>query len=252
MAEYFSHDYDAREDEKIIDMMADMGWAGYGLFWGLVELLYKNGGKMRNNYDRLAYALNSHPDHLKQIIENYGLFQIKNGFFTSKSIIKRLSKRKAKSEVASANARKRWDKKDAIALPPQSESNAKKESIVNKRKDSEYDHRQFYREEFKKCDLLKERSLRNGYYKFIGTIYNEGEHQNSIGSPVDHILDMPNPLSLAEYSELRDKAKKRGINILSKLKRIINNPGYTSGKQSLFLILEDWIEKEQIQGTNHG
>ena len=139
MPEYFSHDYDSREDEKIMDLMGDAGWAGYGLFWGLVELLYKNGGKMRTQYQRIAFALNSHPDTIQNIIENFGLFQVKNGFFSSKSVNKRLKERKSKSEVASANARKRWEKKDANALPQQSNGNAKKESKVKESKVNKID-----------------------------------------------------------------------------------------------------------------
>ncbi|MCK5600298.1 DUF4373 domain-containing protein [Candidatus Pacearchaeota archaeon] len=139
MAEYFSHDYDSREDEKIMDLMGDAGWSGYGLFWGLVELLYKNGGKMRTQYQRIAFALNSHPDTIQNIIENFGLFQVKNGFFSSKSVNKRLKERKSKSEVASANARKRWEKKDANALPQQSNGNAKKESKVKESKVNKID-----------------------------------------------------------------------------------------------------------------
>ena len=136
MAEYFSHDYDSREDEKIIDMMGEMGWAGYGLFWGIVELLYKNGGKMRTNYNRIAFALNSHPDSIQQVIENYGLFKVSKGFFYSPSVKKRLMKRNEKSEVARANARKRWENNNANALPSQSKRNAKNERKGNKIKDN--------------------------------------------------------------------------------------------------------------------
>ena len=127
MPEYFSHDYDTREDEKIIDMMAEMGWAGYGLFWAIVELLYKNGGKMRTQYNHIAFALNSHPEQVQQLIENYGLFQVKKEFFYSKSINKRLSRRKEKSEVGRANAYKRWEKEHAKALQTESKPNAIKE-----------------------------------------------------------------------------------------------------------------------------
>jgi len=77
MPEYFSHDYDSREDGKIIDLMGEHGWGGYGLIWGLVELLYKNGGKMRTQYKRIAFALNAHPDIIEDIVENFGLFQVK-------------------------------------------------------------------------------------------------------------------------------------------------------------------------------
>jgi hypothetical protein len=143
MAEYFSHDYDARSDEKIMDLMAEMGWAGYGLYWGILELLYQNGGKMRTQYKRIAFALASHEDSIKSIIENFQLFQINNDFFYSKSVNERLKKRREKSDKARANAYKRWEKSDANALPSHSGRNAIKESKVkdikgnNKDKDVE-------------------------------------------------------------------------------------------------------------------
>jgi len=143
MSEYFSHDYNTREDEKILDLMGEMGWAGYGLFWGLVELLYKNNGKMRTQYERIAFALNSHPDSVKNIIENFELFIVKNGFFSSKSVNMRLKKRSEKSDKARANAYKRWDKEDANAMRPQCDSNAKKESKVKESKVKENIYRAF-------------------------------------------------------------------------------------------------------------
>lgn len=136
MPEYFSHDYDSREDEKIMDLMGVLGWAGYGQYWGIIELLYKNGGKMRAQYERIAFALNTHPDSIKKIIENFGLFIVKNGFFYSKSVNSRLKKRAEKSDKARASAYKRWENDDANALQSQSKRNAKKNSKVNKIKDN--------------------------------------------------------------------------------------------------------------------
>ena len=156
MAEYFSHDYDAREDEKIIDLMAELNWAGYGQYWGIIELLYKNNGKMRTQYERIAFALNSHPDSIKTIIENFDLFKINNGFFYSVSVNKRLKKRKDKSDKARDNAYKRWNKEDANAMPPQCEGNAKKESKESKEiKENIYrsfDHLSITIDEFKKLE----------------------------------------------------------------------------------------------------
>ena len=143
MAEYFSHDYDAREDEKIMDLMGVLGWAGYGQYWGVIELLYKNCGKMRTQYERIAFALNTHPDSIKEIVENFGLFIVKNGFFYSKSVNLRLKKRADKSDMARANAYKRWDKVDANAMQSQSKRNAIKDSKVNNSKVNREVYRSF-------------------------------------------------------------------------------------------------------------
>ena len=37
---YFSHDYNARNDEKIKMLIRKHGMIGYGVFWAIVEDLY--------------------------------------------------------------------------------------------------------------------------------------------------------------------------------------------------------------------
>lgn len=140
MAEYFSHDYDTRSDEKIMDLMAEMSWAGYGLFWGIVELLYQNDGTLQRQYKRIAFALGSNESSVQSIVEDFNLFSINDTEFWSESLNKRLDERVKKSEKARESANIGWEKrkKNANAKRTQSDSNAKKESkvynsIVNKK-----------------------------------------------------------------------------------------------------------------------
>ena len=47
---WFQHDSNAQHDERVLELRAEYGWEGYGLFWGLVE-------KMRDCPDyRLSMA----------------------------------------------------------------------------------------------------------------------------------------------------------------------------------------------------
>jgi hypothetical protein len=41
-AYYFSHDANARQDEKILMLRAEHGWEGYGIYWALVEMMFEN------------------------------------------------------------------------------------------------------------------------------------------------------------------------------------------------------------------
>lgn len=41
-AYYFSHDANARQDEKILMLRADHGWEGYGIYWALIEMMFEN------------------------------------------------------------------------------------------------------------------------------------------------------------------------------------------------------------------
>jgi len=132
---YFSHDYDARNDEKIIDLMAEMGWEGYGLFWGIIELLYQNDGIMRTQYKRIAYALQTNEESIKSVVESFDLFIIVDDEFWSESVIIRIKERNAKSTKARESALIRWS--NANAKRTQSDSNAIKESKVKDSKEKE-------------------------------------------------------------------------------------------------------------------
>ena len=135
--EYFSHDYNPREDEKIKNLMFKHGWIGYGIFWGLVESLYQNDGFMQLHYERIAFEMRIDIVILKSIINEFGLFKIKDNAFYSESVMHRLKLRKGKTFNAKKAAKARWNKNiqnDANALQTQSNSNAIKEK---KRKEKE-------------------------------------------------------------------------------------------------------------------
>lgn len=107
---YFSHDYHARDDEKIIRLIKKEGYEGYGLYWALVEMLYEQEGYMQLDCDCIAFALRTDSDRINNIIQNYDLFKFKDDKFFSDSVIKRLEKRKNIGEKYRQNAFKRWDK----------------------------------------------------------------------------------------------------------------------------------------------
>jgi hypothetical protein len=132
---YFSHDYTARSDEKIKNLIYDFGYEGYGIYWSLIEELYQNANALRTNYKRIAFDMRVDENTIKSIIENFDLFIVENEFFGSLSVQRRLDMRNEKSNKARESAQKRWTK-DANALQTQSDSNAIKESKLkeNKRK----------------------------------------------------------------------------------------------------------------------
>lgn len=41
---YFTHDSNARRDPKILALIADYGYEGYGRFWALIEFLREQDG----------------------------------------------------------------------------------------------------------------------------------------------------------------------------------------------------------------
>jgi hypothetical protein len=129
---YFPHDYNARNDIKIKKLFANHGWIGYGLFWAIIEELYNNANALPTDYESIAFDLRSEVTLIKSIINDFDLFQIKDDFFGSLSIQRRLEDRNNKTTKARESAFKRWNKceSNANALPTQSDSNAIKESKV--------------------------------------------------------------------------------------------------------------------------
>ncbi len=114
---FFSHDYNARSDEKIKSLMRKHGWTGYGLFWGIVEDLYNNSNMMELDYENLSYDYRVEIKLLTSVIKDFGLFVIHGTKFNSKSIEYRLNERKEKSESARKSANARWKKEKEPSEP---------------------------------------------------------------------------------------------------------------------------------------
>ena len=140
MKEYFSHDYNARQDEKIKRLIAKHGMLGYGIYWSMIENLYNNANALQTDYDVLAYELHEDIDRIKSIINDFNLFSVVGEFFHSESVGRRLQGRNIKSEKAKQSAYSRWNNpSDANVMQTQCDSNAikekkRKENNINKKK----------------------------------------------------------------------------------------------------------------------
>ena len=125
---FFSHDYNARSDDKIKRLIRKHGMIGYGVFWSIVEDLYQNANAMRTDCDGIAYDLRVQSDIVQSVLFDFDLFIHDGDMFGSISIQKRLDQRKDKSVKASVSAHKRWE--NANAMRTHSDRNAIKESKV--------------------------------------------------------------------------------------------------------------------------
>ena len=148
---YFPHDYNARNDAKIKRLIRTQGYVGYGIFWALIEDLYQNSNSIELDYDLLAYDLRVETSLIQSVINDFDLFVVENGFFSSDSIHRRMSVRIDKSLKAKENADRRWNKNatamqtqcdgNAMAMQTQCDSNAIKErkgKEIKERKESIY------------------------------------------------------------------------------------------------------------------
>lgn len=127
---YFSHDYNSRSDEKIKLLIRKHGILGYGIFWAIVEDLYNNANALRTDSEGIAFDLRVDKNVVESILNDFDLFVMKDDFFGSLSVERRLNDRNLKSVKARESANSRWlkAKEDANAMRTQCDSNAIKES----------------------------------------------------------------------------------------------------------------------------
>ena len=126
---YFSHDYNARLDDKIKQLIRKHGLLGYGCYWAIIEDLYNNANALRLDYDGIAFDLRINIEQAKSIINDFDLFVIDAEQFGSMSVERRLNERNEKSAKASQSANLRWQKQkdNANAMRTQYDSNTIKE-----------------------------------------------------------------------------------------------------------------------------
>ena len=127
---YFSHDSNALTDTKILNMRADYGLEGYGLYWAIIEMLRNEEDYKlefnKNTYRAIKTLTNTTIDVEKFInncIEDYKLFELQEEKFYSNSLLRRMEAKDKKSTVAREKAQKRWNN-DTSAMQQECNSNA--------------------------------------------------------------------------------------------------------------------------------
>ncbi|AZA91174.1 Uncharacterised protein [Chryseobacterium nakagawai] len=136
---YFSHDSNARNDEKLLAVRMKLGAEGYGIYFMILERLRDERDNMSvKDYNILAFDFRVSSEKVKSVIEDFGLFEFtddKKSFF-SKRMVENMNFKNEKSEKARKSAEMRWNKseKNANALPTQNEGNALKERKVKESK----------------------------------------------------------------------------------------------------------------------
>ncbi len=150
---YFSHDYGARNDAKLQEVLFNMGYEGIGIYWSFVEVLYENDGYLpESKIGVIAFSLKVDEDKLRHLIYDFNLFNIdgeRHNIFSG-GAIKRLKIREEKSKINSINGKKGADKKwgkllDSIDNTPHGERHSETMALKNKNKS-----KSIYKGNFKK------------------------------------------------------------------------------------------------------
>lgn len=106
---FFKHDYDARNDPKIVRLMADLGMRGVGIYWCLVEKLYQEGGYIATEHlNSVAFELHEEYKCITNVLSLYNLFQNDGEKYWSESVLRRIEETKNVSEKRKNAINSRW------------------------------------------------------------------------------------------------------------------------------------------------
>lgn len=219
MNSYFSHDSNARNDEKIALLRMKHGSAGYGVYFMILERLREAKDYMSvKDYNLIAFDLREDSQLIKSVVEEFGLFAFVNDknrgeCFYSRSFNDRMELKDEKSqrraEAGKKGAAKRWGSKDkaepsnndsnAMAKPSEKVASKEKESKVNKSKEdtnSPADAEQHESESFNYAGVIQYLNDQSGKHfrntetnrKLIKSRLDEGFDRHDVRMAIDHVV----------------------------------------------------------------
>jgi len=164
---YFSHDYNARNDEKILELRAEFGPEGYGIFWMIVETMAENEncgikesllGGLSLGFGVAKYRLN---DIIKKCVE-LNLFYQSDGYFFSNRLLSHKLHRQKLSESGKKGADLRWGGDKGGYSTPYAKERKEKESKEKEKKNKK-----------KKSAVFLDLELGRAYFTSDGTVFQE-------------------------------------------------------------------------------
>lgn len=121
---YFQHDYRSRLDIKLLKIRKRHGMTGFGVYWGLVEMLHEGSGFIEMDTETIAYELQCDEQIVKDVIEL--CFEYFEGNVTCKRVISNLEIRRekasAKSKQGTEAVNRRWEKYRLSLIPNDTKS----------------------------------------------------------------------------------------------------------------------------------
>ena len=209
MKNYFSHDYNATLDPKIIALLGDYGAVGYGIYWRIVEMLHaENEHKLPLKeyiYKALAKQMGTSVEQVSAIVRDcidiYDLFIECDGCFYSKRVddniqkMEEIKEKRSKAGKISAENRKNSTSVQQNLTSVQqnlTQSNKIKEKKIKENKIKENNNKE---------EINKE----------------ETETQKTLNDEIG-ILEQKNYSDLAEYTKNNDRWIE-AICITQKLKK---------------------------------
>lgn len=131
---YFKHDLDARADEKMRAMIIKHGATGYGIYWMVIEDLYRNKGRLNRDYKALSWAYHQPQPKVKAVVEDFDAFYDAKGKIACRRVDRGLSELKRFREQARLAGRQGGLKRAARVRLGSATQNPSKERIGEERK----------------------------------------------------------------------------------------------------------------------
>lgn len=185
---YFTHDYNAANDSKILFLRQQLGMEGYGIFWFIIEQLAQSGGFLPIKITPvLAMQMQVTDAKVRSVINDYELFDIVEEEFFSDRLNKHLQIRKHLSESGKKGALNRWKNSPPISdpnSPPNSIPYGNKERKERKeRKEIKKESKVFVSPTLDEVKLFFDD---NGYAngERAWNYYNDAGWKDSTGKPV--------------------------------------------------------------------
>ena len=143
MYNYFPHPSNARTSSMVVSLLIEEGFAGYGLYWAILEVL-RDAPSYKYSSDPKVWAYVLHgqdPGQIERVLRNYGLFDFDNdGLVFSPWLMEQLGAyddtKQRRRAAGLKGAARRWGSKgsedgNAMAMPLTENGNAMAYNITN-------------------------------------------------------------------------------------------------------------------------
>lgn len=183
-AAYFPHDYNARTDPKLQEVIMTHGMAGIGVYWCIVEMMYEQGGRLpTKSINSIAYNLHTSEDIVRSIIYDFELFVVEGDEFMSNAVKSRIVKKEEISAMKQKAAMARWGKPNADVMQMQYKCNADAQKNDADAMQAECRCNAIYKEN-KNKENIKEKDIKE---KASSSLPEEIEDVKADNTWVDHI-----------------------------------------------------------------
>ena len=239
--EYFKHDINASEDDKICELLAIGGYELLGYYWRFVEYLYSRGGKVnKSKLKGVAWSLHMDVNKLLSLINDYTLFLQEDDIVYSKRILSEVEEFEATgkrmSEIGKAGG-----KASAQARANRAVNRAVNHTVENIEADAQACGQaevEFFQADAQQNKTKEKKENKINKNNNIPPLSPKGENTNA--SEKEIFGEFQNvKLTRKEYEKLKEDFPKKADDAIKFLDEYIEEKGYKSKSHNL--AIRRWV-----------